>query len=333
MLKGLSVIIPARNEARNIGRLLSSIRSGGRLPLEMIVVDDGSEDDTAAIARDSGATIVEPGTPPAGWRGKTWACQQGGQAARGRWLLFLDADTWILPNGLVLMAGEAGSRHLDALSLAPYHETARGYEQFSAIFNLTTCMGVGAFAVWDSRENPGGLFGPCLLIDREVYRKVGGHERVKGEILEHLSLAPVLSAAGARLASLSGRGVIHTRMYPDGWYSLIEGWTKAFAAGAAKTSGFRLFLVVIWIFGSLLPLLGLALIPWMGWHLGMWGLAYPAFVIQWWVFLRRIGRFSIWTPIFYPVMLFFFFGVFGRSFLLRIFGRQVVWKGRSISSL
>lgn len=328
----ISVIIPARDEEHNIGRLLQSIRSGGAAPIEVLVVDDGSGDRTAEVARQSGAVVVDPGTPPEGWRGKTWACQQGARAAKGSVLLFLDADTWVLPDGLARMAGEFERRGLAVLSLGPYHETERVYEQASSIFNLTTFMGIGAFGILDSVERPGGLFGPCLLVDREAYWRAGGHEKVRGEILEHMSLAPILIKAGASAACLGGRGVVHTRMYPDGLKSLVEGWTKAFATGAAKTSRLRLLLIVGWIFGSLFSVLDLALGPWIGWTASGYGLVYLAFAFQWVLFLGRVGRFSFGTSLLFPLPLLFFFAVFSRSALLRVSGGRVVWKGRSIAS-
>jgi 4,4'-diaponeurosporenoate glycosyltransferase len=327
---GLSIIIPARNEERNLQRLLKSIRSQGIEPLETIVVDDNSEDRTGEVAREFGARVVSPGPLPPQWRGKTWACWKGAEQARGRLYLFLDADTWFVADGLARILGEFVDRNLQVLSVGPYHEPDRTYEQFSAVFNLITFMGMGAFSVFDKVGSPRGLFGPFLLIDGGVYESVGGHRAVKEEILEHMSLAPLLAAAGTRCACLGGRETVKTRMYPDGIADLVNGWTKAFSAGASKSPLGSLLLVVVWIFGSLLPLfalpaaMGVVPLP------SAIGLFYPAFAGQWFLFLRRIGRFSTWVAVFYPIHLLFFFWVFGRSTFLRASGKRVVWKGRAI---
>lgn len=132
------------------------------------------------------------------------------------------------------------------------------------------------------------------------------------------------------MACLGGRQSVHFRMYPDGLAGLLEGWAKAFAAGASKTPPARMALVVFWIVGSVLAFMSLLLSPWFGPGGITPVLVYSAFVAQWGFFLWRVGRFSFWTALFYPVPLVFFFGLFGHSIWLRRFGKPVVWKGRSI---
>lgn len=326
----ISMIIPARNEEQNLERLLSSIRADAVQPFEVLVVDDGSQDGTAGVARSHGATVVEPGELPQGWRGKAWACHQGAGHARGQVFLFLDADTWLLPGAMARIRGEYRRRDVRALSVGPWHETQAAYEQLSAVFNLMTFMGLGAFGLWDSVERPKGLFGPFLMIDRAVYHSCGGHEAVRGEILEHMSLAPRLESEQIPMACLSGRATVHFQMYPKGLSELIQGWTKAFAAGASKTSPSRMALVVCWIIGSMMASLMLLLSPWIGPGGITPVMLYSAFVVQWGFFLWRVGRFSPWTALLFPIPLVFFFGLFGRSSWLRHSGRSVVWKGRSI---
>ena len=172
----LTIIIPARNEEHNLPVLLRSLNAQETRPAEVIVVDDGSTDRTATIARELGARVIASQQPlPEGWRGKTWACHQGAQAARGERLLFLDADTWFEPGGLdkILAAHVSG-----AFSVGPYHVVHRPYEQLSLFFNINMTAGTV----------PGGLFGQMLLVDRDSYRTVGGHETVKGRILENFWL-------------------------------------------------------------------------------------------------------------------------------------------------
>lgn len=96
-LPQLSIIIPARNEAHNLPKLLTSLQNQTINPLEIIVVDDHSEDQTAVIARELNAKVVQSGGHENGWFGKSAACWTGAQAAQGDWFLFLDADI-ILPD-------------------------------------------------------------------------------------------------------------------------------------------------------------------------------------------------------------------------------------------
>lgn len=329
----LSIIIPARNEERNLPDLLKSLNRQLPAPREIIVVDDASTDRTAAIARDHGARIVQPPALPAGWRGKTWACHHGTAAAEGRWLLFLDADTRLRQNALGRMLA-AATPPCRVLSLGPYHDVQRPYEQLSAVFNLLTFMGVGAFGLFSSPARPHGLFGPVLLIDRDACQQVGGHAAVRAEILEHMSLCRLLANQEIPMRCLNGRGVVHTRMYPDGFPSLLEGWTKAFAAGASKTGRATLVLSALWMTGGMLAA-GLALLtPLFPATFGPAGwIPYGAYALSLFILLRRIGRFRWWAALGYPVLFMVFFVIFGRSAKRRSRGGNVTWKGRSMPAV
>jgi 4,4'-diaponeurosporenoate glycosyltransferase len=303
-----SIVIPARNEERNLPALLRSIAEQSVRPLEVIVVDDASTDRTAEIARQFGAILLTSQPLSDGWRGKTWACQQGANAARGEMLLFVDADTWFEKDGLAqILAWYDGG----AVSICPYHAVRKPYEQLSAFFNL----------IMVAATVPRGLFGQMLLVDRESYRRVGGHEAVKGRILENFFLAERFAEAGIPLRGAVGKGVFAFRMYPDGIGSLIEGWTKGFASGAARTPLPLLLLIVAWVTGMIFPLGSLHLWPWAE-------LLYLLFALQIGFMLRQVGAFSWYTAILYPFPLAFYLFVFGWS-LLRS-GRTVNWKGRAI---
>lgn len=307
----LSIIIPARNEEQNLPTLLRSITSPSVRPCEIIVVNDASTDRTAAVARQNGACVINSQPLPDGWRGKTWACQQGAQAARGGTFLFLDADTWFEPDGLVrILAGYGGG----AFAVGPFHAVRRPYEDLSLFFNLNMTVGTV----------PNGLFGQMLLVDRESYRRVGGHEAVKGRILENFWLAGLFRAAGIPVRSAIGRGAFSFRMYPNGLHELIEGWTKGFASGAGQTPRGVLFLVVAWMIGLMLAPQGwLVTGDWL-----RWGAMYLACVVQVAWLSRQIGAFRWSTALLYPVPLIFFFAVFARSALRS--GKSVKWKGREI---
>jgi 4,4'-diaponeurosporenoate glycosyltransferase len=307
----LSIIIPARNEEHNLPSLLRSITAQSVKPREIIVVDDGSADNTAEIARQHGATVIASKLLPDGWRGKTWACHQGAQAASGDLLMFVDADTWFEPDGL----GRILANYTDgALSLGPYHAVEKHYEDLSLFFNFTMTVGTV----------PDGLFGQMLLVDRESSRRVGGHEAVKGRTLENFFLAQQFRAAGIPTRSFTGRGLLSFRMYPNGLGELIEGWTKGFASGAGQSPRGVLLVVVAWMIGLILSTLGWLL---TGDSLA-WGVAYLLCAAQVSWFSRKIGAFRWFTGLLYPVPLIFFFAVFTRSVMRS--GKFVSWKGREI---
>lgn len=307
----LSIIIPARNEAHNLPALLDSIRRQPGPPSEVLVVDDGSTDATAAIARSHGARVLASAPLPDGWRGKTWACHQGAEAASGELLLFLDADTVLEPGGLarLLAVRESG-----AFSAGPYHAVRRPYEQLSLFFNLAMVAGT----------IPHGLFGQMLLVDRRSYREAGGHAAVKERILENAHLAAAFCAARKPVRSIPGRGSLRFRMYPGGLRELVEGWTKGFASGAGRTPGPVLALIVGWM-------VGLMLVP-TGWLVfgpaSVWGAVYLFAAAQVFGAARLVGTFHPAAALLYPVPLLFFFALFAWSASRS--GRQVRWKGRDI---
>ena len=307
----LSIIIPARNEAHNLPSLLESFARQATPPLEILVVDDSSTDGTATIARNTGATVVDPGPLPDDWRGKTWACHQGALAARGDWLLFMDADTWFEPDGL---ARVLANRHPGALSIVPYHAVQRASEDFSLFFNL--CMAAGTV--------PNGLAGQLLLVSQAHYQLAGGHAAVRGRILENFRLAEQFRAAGIPLRSMIGKGMVSFRMYPGGFRDLVEGWTKGFAAGAGGTPRGTLLLIVAWLSGLLLPpLAGILTDQWAA-----WGAAWLLCSLQVAWLGRRLGSFGWPLLLLFPLPLIFFFAVFAWSAARS--GKRVTWKGREI---
>ena len=322
----LSIIIPARNEEQNLPTLLRSLAAQAIRPCEIIVVNDASTDRTAEVAQEHGARVVNSQPLPEGWRGKTWACHQGAQAANGELFLFLDADTWFEPDGLrrVLMEFQAAGG--GALSVAPHHAVRAFHEQFSAFFNLVMLAGTAAFTLRGDRLAPLGLLGQFMLIERAAYERVGGHEAVKGRILENFWLAEQLRTAGVPLRCRGGQGVFAFRMYPQGWREVVDGWTKGFASGAGQTPLPILLLVVAWMFGLMTAPLGLALGSQPLWWVAAYGLC--AAQVAW--LLRRVGTFHWGTALLYPAPLVFYFAVFARSVSRARNKQTVAWKGRQI---
>jgi 4,4'-diaponeurosporenoate glycosyltransferase len=308
----VSLIIPARNEAHNLPRLLESLAAQSLKPREVLVVDDGSTDDTAEVARSHGARVVTSKPLPEGWRGKTWACHQGAEAASGEMLCFVDADTrFSEPEGLrrLLDSWPGG-----ACSICPWHAVERAWEHLSLFFNLNMVLGTV----------PDGLFGQLLLIDRPSYQKCGGHEKVRDKVLENFRLAGHCREAGVPVRSAAGRDMVSFRMYPGGIQQMIEGWTKGFASGAGQTSGAILGLIIAWLTGLMFVFICLIASgfswPWLG--------LYVAASLQVGIFARQVGNFRWWLMPFFPLALLFFFWLFARS--AQRSGKSVTWKGREI---
>ncbi|WP_099520945.1 glycosyltransferase [Paenibacillus sp. BIHB 4019] len=325
----ISVIIPARNEAANIGKLLHDLNHQMLSHAEVIVVDDGSEDATASLAAANGALVIRAEEMPDGWIGKSWACWTGAKTAQGELLVFLDADVELEKDALQLLAAsqkEAGG----LVSVQPYHRMERAYEQLSAFFNLIVIASVGD---GDSRA---GAFGPCLICRRDDYFRIGGHEAVRGKVLEHFELGRAFSSDQMPVSNFMGCEKISFRMYPDGLGSMFRGWSKSFAAGAASTAPFVACAVSLWLAGAVSAvILMLSSLKGQGeadyWLLGTGAASYAAYSLQLALWLRKTGSFKGWTALLYPLPLSLFMLFFAYSLFSTFIRRKVSWKGRVVS--
>jgi 4,4'-diaponeurosporenoate glycosyltransferase len=320
----LSVIVPARDEERSLPHLLRSLRDELRPGDEVLVVDDHSGDDTVAVATAGGAVVVPAPPLPPGWTGKTWSCHTGVGHATGDTLLFLDADTWCEPGGLGRVAALLDDRG-GLVSVQPFHVVPRPVERLAAFFNLVGMMGTGAFTAAADRVAPRGAFGPCLLTTAADYRRVGGHEAVRGSVLDDLALSDRYRLAGLPVHLRAGRGSVAYRMYPDGLRSLVEGFTKNLAGGARAVGPLRSLLVAGWLAACTAPIVLVTSLPPMAALVG-----YALVALQVHVHLRRIGSFGPMTAVLYAVPLLVFLAVFCRSLVLTGLRRRVSWKGRRL---
>ena len=213
----VSVIIPARNEEHNLPTLLRSLASQPVKPREIIVVDDGSTDRTAELARQLGATVIASQAAARGLARQDVGVSPG-RAGRDRRPAVVPGRRYVVRAGRAWPAFSPATPAAPSPS-APTTPSGSRTKHLSLFFNFNMTVGTV----------PDGLFGQMLLVDRESYRRVGGHETVRGRILENFWLAGQFRAAGIPVRSATGRGVFSFRMYPNGLRELIEGWTKGFA--------------------------------------------------------------------------------------------------------
>ena len=223
----VSVIVPARNEEVSLPACLDSIVSQAGITFEIIVVDDGSTDRTRQIATSvPGVRVIEPGPLPAGWTGKNNAVVAGAHEAKGKWLLFTDADTVHKPGSLARAIAEAEQHHADLLSYSPEQEV-RGFWEHAVmpvIFAELTRK-YPPSQVSDFSKNLAAANGQYLLISRTAYDAVGGHAAVAHSLLEDVALARAVRDASLRIRFRYGGEAVRTRMY-RGFRQMREGWTK-----------------------------------------------------------------------------------------------------------
>jgi 4,4'-diaponeurosporenoate glycosyltransferase len=329
--RSVSVIIPARNEELTLPALLESLKRQETGVSEVIVVNDHSEDATARIAARYGARVIEAAPLPEGWLGKPWACWQGARRAGGEIFVFLDADTRIEEGGMrKILCSYLQSGGL--LSIWPYHRMKRLYERLSALFNIIIMASMGSFTIRGGKARNLGAFGPCVVCSRNDYFTVGGHEAVRGAILEDVALGQMFDRAGLELHNFGGKETISFRMYPAGIGSLITGFSKGMASGAQAATPKILIPIICWVAGGFVVSFWL-LILLLGSNLeaaAPWTVLHVLYILQIYWILSRMGNYGLYTALLYPVPFVFFAAVFIISLRRTFFLRQVSWKGRKI---
>lgn len=336
----VSVIVPARNEERNIAGCVESLLAQTYPAYEILVVDDGSTDDTPrlldSLSRENSSghelRTVRVDNLPSGWAGKPHALHTGASAAGGEWLLFTDADTRHEPHALATAMREALARHLDLLSLGTTQELP---DFWGRVLMPLAYMGISFMyperAVNDPKSPVAIANGQYILLRRSAYEQIGGYAapHLRATVLDDRDLAVDVKRSGGRLALLDGRGLVSTRMY----HSLREhwdGWGKNAYAGSrgglAFFVGMLVGLPMITVAPFLLPLLiaskrlrGVAVAGWAALLAALWyrrqiddGLGIP----RWYAWTHPLGG-AIFT------------GILARSFWRVRTGRGVVWRGRT----
>lgn len=340
----VSVIVPARNEALNITRCVSSIAASEYPDFEIIVIDDRSDDGTGELARAVSVgnaqriTVVDGAELPEDWMGKPWACHQGAGVATGDLLLFTDADT---EHGAALLArAVAGLEEegADLLTLLGRQLMETFWERLvqPQIFMLMLFRFPDfERAVRNGRWRDAIANGQYLLFPRTSYTALGGHRAVKDEVVEDLVLAQLVKRRGQRLRIRGAETDFSTRMYRS-LSEIVEGWSKNLMIGGlqsvpasvrplvppvAFSAGIALWLV---------PPVALV-VSTIGWVNGggglllLWSAIVCAYsVVTWSLFTQQMRAPAIYGLL-YPLGAAVAAYIFLRSWVR---GRDVEWKGR-----
>ena len=340
----VSVVIPARDERRNIAACVRSVLSSTYPALEVVVVDDHSTDGTAALAREAAAgdprlRVLESPPLPAGWFGKQWACATGAAAARGELLCFSDADTRHTPDLLARAVNAMRARDAALLSVVGRQELGTFWERL--VQPQVLAVMAGRFGSTERinrspRAHDKIANGQYLLVRRAAYEAVGGHGGVRGVVSDDLVLAKRLFEAGHRVSIVLGPDQLSTRMYTS-LRELTSGWRKNMFAGGRETMPrpigraiFPLFLLFPPVFSLLPPLLlgGFAL----GWTTPLTALSAAiatALLVGWWAAVYTRAGLSPWYGLAYPAGAAVLLGIVAQAIIR---GRRVEWKGREYVS-
>ncbi len=329
----VSVIVPARNEEACLGRCLESLVTQQGIPFEIIVVDDGSTDRTEEIARSfcgKGAALTMMPAPslPENWTGKNNAMAAGAKIAKGKWLLFTDADTFHKPGSLARAIAEAEREGAALLSYSPAQQVHTFLER--AVMPVIFAELAATYSpakVRDPKSPIAAANGQYLMISREPYEAVGGHAKIARDLLEDVAMARMMKASGRKIWFRYGGDAVCTRMYRS-WPQMKEGWTKNLAVLFQRPVLHALMLLGMWALSWVT--FGLTIEGLLASHVGALAYALPLLCLYGRIACGRFGPANSLLALIFGVPLASY--LFIRSAGARGSG-TITWKGRSYHPL
>ncbi|NVN02116.1 MULTISPECIES: glycosyltransferase [Asaia] len=320
--EGVSVLIPARNEAGQIREALEAILANGSLVREIIVLDDNSSDDTIIKAREVGdprIRIVSGKPLPPGWCGKSHACAQLARHARQDWLLFLDADVRLAPEAVRrLMTVVNEQRSISLVSGVPHQETHSFFEWLLLPFINVLLFGYLPLPLDKGRTaSLAAACGQLVLVKAQAYREAGGHEAIRSRLHDGLALARSLRQHGFCTRLVDATDLAHCRMYRSA-SQVYAGLMKNAVEGLAGPVSLPIWTALL-AGGHILPFL-LRASPLI------WVARIASIALRLLVALRC--RQGLLTVLFSPLGMFLLLLIQFHARLRHMTGRPVTWKGR-----
>jgi cellulose synthase/poly-beta-1,6-N-acetylglucosamine synthase-like glycosyltransferase len=331
----VSVLIPARNEADNIGAALDSvIASAGDADVEILVLDDDSTDETAAIVRaraaaDARVRLLSGGPVASGLWGKPVACARLARAARGRVLLFMDADVRLQGDAIGrIVAGldQSGAAMLSGIPKQITHTTGE-----RLIVPLIHFVLVGFLPMFAMRRSASPGFaaacGQLLAVRRDAYDNVGGHRAVADRVHDAMALARQFRHRGYLTDLADFTTIAHCRMYGN-WREVVAGFAKNAHEGLGSPGGIVPWTVLL--FGG--QSAWLLALPWaLSSAAGLAAVATTALLVMG-TRMRLAMRFEtdMKAVLLHPVGVAALVAIQWYALLRRMLGRPVAWKSRLV---
>jgi len=341
-LPPVSVLIPARNEESAIGAAVRAALNNRGLEFEVVVLDDHSDDRTAAIVEeladvDDRVRLISPPDLPAGWCGKQHACWVLAQEARHPLLVFLDADVRLAPDALARMAAFVEATGADLASGIPHQETVGLLEKL--VIPLIHFILLGFLPIRRMRRSPHPSFsagcGQLFIARASAYHRCGGHAAIRDTLHDGIKLPRAFRASGFKTDLFDATDVATCRMYRTAlevWFGLAKNAGEALAAPAMIGP-----MTAILLGGQVLPviLLALGLVSWPHtypvWQLGLSALATAA---AYYPRLAASYRFrqDLLGAILHPIGILLLVSIQWFAFFRHALGRPSTWKGRPYPS-
>lgn len=343
----VSICIPARDEANSIERCVRSAVDQQYPNFEVIVLDDGSTDGTSNILEKlkdqfpDKLTVMSGKSKPADWLGKSWACHQLSQAAKGDILLFIDADTWLEPETASRLVRTMGHDIVDLVTVWPEQKLVTFWEKVViplVYFALLTLLPV-RYVYRDPKWLPSFLSdkvsphftaacGQFMAFKRKAYEAIEGHESVKDKIVEDVELAKNIKRAGFSMNMYHGQKAVSCRMYAS-QKELWAGFRKNFLAGFNYNLSLFIPMALLHLIMFIFPVLALPFLIILNYNIAL----ILCLTVIGLMLLQRflIDRWFNWKPqygLLHPVGI-FWFQILGIQVLLDYLnGKSVQWKDR-----
>jgi glycosyltransferase involved in cell wall biosynthesis len=333
----VSILVPARDEESNIGACLAGALAQRAPAIEVLVLDDGSTDRTAALARaaiagDPRGRVLAGAPLPAGWVGKNHACHQLAAAARGEWLLFLDADTRLGAGGVVRALAAAESADADLVSFLPLYRGVHWTNRLVVpwlYFFLTALVPLPEVRRW-RHPRLAVANGQAILVRRAAYERAGGHAAVRDHVIEDVSLAVTAKERGVPIALLDGHRWLSCAMY-DSFEGFVRGFAKSFHSAARRYPLQWAALSVLLVLVGIWPWLRLATADPLVGRVG----AVAGLLVLTLAYGRLLAGFrqSALALVVWPATLAVVVAVSAGGGLAGLTGRTLTWRGRPVGGV
>lgn len=322
----VSVLIPARNEEKNIGICLQSVLNQNYKNLEIIVLDDNSDDRTAEIVNkytNEKIKLVKGEVLPQGWLGKNWACSQLSKYAGGELILFLDADVILSKDAISSVVDIWVENKLKMLSVFPtQYIFTLGEHLIVPLMNWLLLNFLPLTLVFSSdRKSFAAANGQFILFEKKTYNSINGHESVKDKVVEDMELARELKKRGEKIMTLVGDKTIKCRMYND-FKNSFAGFSKNFFPGFNTSPVVFAVLIFFLLLEFFLPFL-LVFINYKF-------ISHVVVILAGRIFVSLTSMQNfVFNILLHPIQMIVMLFV-GINSLIKTINNQIEWKGRKI---